>query len=269
MKKYAVLGNPIAHSKSPEIHQAFAKQFNIALSYERILVSLGGLAAALHDFQRQGGSGVNVTLPFKEEAFTLVQKITDRALQTEVVNTITFDGNNELVGDNTDGVGLYVDLTINNQIVIKGKRIAILGAGGAVKGILGALLLEEPEKITIINRTVSKAEELVHKYSTFSNLEVCSLANLVTRKFDLIINATSASTKGETFALAGEIAKDAICYDLAYGENAKQFLRWAQQNGAILCLDGLGMLVEQAAEAFYVWHGKRPKTSSLIEQLRE
>lgn len=264
MLKFAVMGDPIAHSKSPEIHQAFAKQFNIALSYERILVAAGKLADALLEFQKAGGYGVNITLPLKEEAFNLVQEKSVAATQAGAINTIIFH-NHKMRGENTDGIGLIRDLQ-NHQISLANKRLLILGAGGAVRGILSVILAEQPAKIIIANRTVIKAKNIIQNYSN-PTLEICALDSIPDLTFDLIINATSAGTKGENLQLPKKAVQNSICYDLAYGENSKAFLSWAKANGASLTLNGIGMLVEQAAEAFYLWHGKRPETRSVIATL--
>lgn len=269
MRKYAVMGNPISHSKSPQIHSAFAQQFNIELSYERIVVAQDELANALRIFQSRGGCGVNITLPLKEEAYRLVQEHTARADLAKAVNTIILDskGSEKWQGDNTDGVGLLRDLSNNHQVVMKNKRIVIIGAGGATKGILPTLLAEQPACIVIANRTLEKAENLIANFIDQRNLVSSPFSDLAGQAFDLVINATSASTKGEHFVLPASIAKGSVCYDLAYGRGARPFLNWAQQQGAKMCLDGLGMLVEQAAEAFYVWHGKRPETKPVINML--
>lgn len=269
MKKFAVMGNPIAHSKSPEIHYAFAKQFNIHLSYERLQVASGELQQQLQCFAQEGGYGVNITVPFKEQAWQLVQQRTPRADQAQAVNTITFAANGLWQGDNTDGVGLIRDLRDNLAFSIQNKNVALLGAGGAAKGILAVLLAEKPASLVIAHRTAAKAQLLKQQFLPLcAKLTSCSFAEL-TNNFDLIIQATSAGVKGETLDLPATCVKGAFCYDLSYGNSAKSFLSWAGQHGAIASSDGLGMLVEQAAEAFYIWHRKKPETQSVIVTLRE
>lgn len=266
MKKYAVIGNPIAHSKSPEIHQAFAQQFTIKLSYERLLVPLTELKTALKNFYLAGGSGVNITLPFKEEACKLVDKLSDAAQQVQAVNTITFLENGEMQGDNTDGIGLLQDLE-NKQIEIRNKKIAIIGAGGAARGILWSILKQLPTQVIIINRNLEKAQQLRRNYAKFDNLQVGSFTEATNQHFDVVINATSAGIKGEILKMPRDLLRGSVCYDLAYGKSATAFLTQAKEQGAIACFDGWGMLVEQAAEAFYIWHGKRPKTEGLKEDI--
>lgn len=264
MKKYAVMGNPIAHSKSPEIHQAFARQFNIEIEYQRILVPINGLASALKKFSAEGGSGVNITLPFKEDAFALMQEVGEVARQAQAVNTISFLEHGLMRGDNTDGIGLIRDL-IHKQVLVKNQEVAMIGAGGAARGVIGMIINQQPKRIILINRTREKAKAIQQKYAEFSNLEICSLEDIPHQKFDLVINTTSAGTKGEELNLPEFLVKEAICYDLAYGEAAKPFLNWAKNLGARNCFNGWGMLVEQAAESFYIWHGKRPNTSNCRE----
>ena len=266
-KKYAVLGNPIAHSKSPQIHQAFAAQFNIELSYERILVPFNNLADTLKQFQHNGGLGVNITVPFKIEAVQLVKQKTERADKAGAVNTIKFN-NDQWLGDNTDGIGLLHDLTQNLGINLTNKSILILGAGGATQGILLPLLTAKPNHIVIANRTLTTAEKLATDFKAAGNCSACDLNNLPKQSFDLIISATSAGVKGEPIQLPSYIInKNTHCYDLAYGDSAQPFLTWAKQQGTHHCYDGLGMLVEQAAEAFYIWHNIRPETKSVIKSL--
>jgi len=262
MQKYAVLGNPIAHSLSPEIHQLYAKQFGIQLSYERILVAPGALASALQNFYNQGGCGVNITSPYKTEAFALMHELSEAATKTGAVNTITFLADGRMRGDNTDGIGLVRDLKNNQQVVLAQARIAILGAGGATQGILPTLLAEKPACIVLANRTYAKAEKLAQSY-TDENLQACTFTDLASQSFDLIINATAAGVQGDSLQLTGNFFKDAVCYDLSYGSKAQEFLTIAKQQGASKCVDGLGMLIEQAAEAFYLWHGLRPDTRAV------
>ena len=263
IKKFAVIGNPIAHSKSPQIHQAFAQQFNINLSYERILAPLNEFAETLSHFQKIGGIGVNITVPFKIEAAQLVHEKTQRATAANAVNTILLG--EQWFGDNTDGEGLLNDLTINLNLSLSNKDILILGAGGATQGILPALLSANPRSIIIANRTLATAEKLANEKS---GCLACTLANIPAQSYDLIINATSAGVKDENLALPGHLFKNSICYDLGYGESAQPFLQLAQRHVAKQAWDGIGMLVEQAAAAFYWWHHKKPKTQAVIKSLR-
>lgn len=266
-KKFAVMGNPIAHSMSPIIHQAFAEQFNIALQYERILVMPDELQVRINDFQQQNGCGISLTLPLKEIAIQLAAELTPRAKLAGAVNTVVFLSQGKWRGDNTDGVGFVRDLCINYQQSLTNKRILILGAGGAVRGILPPILAEQPQKIVIANRTIDKAQQLVEDFITLGALSSCSFNEYGALPFDLIINATSASTKGEDLPLPQSLVQGAVCYDLAYGKNAQHFLKWANHAGARMCIDGTGMLVEQAAEQFYIWHKQRPETTSVIRMI--
>jgi shikimate dehydrogenase len=263
-KKYAVIGNPIAHSQSPQIHLAFARQFNIELSYQRILAPLTELAATLQQFQQSGGLGANITVPFKMEAAQLVLEKTERADQAGAVNTIKFNDHNNWSGDNTDGLGLLRDLTQNHGLTLMNKQILMIGAGGAAQGILGSLLSVKPAAILIANRTLASAQRLADRFNN-NNCRACALTDLPQQAFDLIINATSAGVKNESLSLPAHLINQTVCYDLAYGTGARPFLTWAKHHGATAYYDGLGMLVEQAAEAFYYWHNVRPETKSVIE----
>lgn len=265
MQKYAVMGNPIEHSKSPLIHKAFAQQFHIELTYEKILVPLGGLADAVWAFREKGGCGINITLPLKMEAYQLVSEHTARTEHIKCVNTIIFK-ENKIVGDSTDGIGLLRDFS-HHQIRLKNKRIIILGAGGAARSILVSLLAEHPASLVIANRTKDKADQLIAEFSSMGNLSSASFQDLQEQTFDLIINATSAGAKGEKLHLPLCLTNNPVCYDLSYGAIAQDFLAWIKSRGAGLCLEGYGMLVEQAAESFYLWHGKRPDTQPVIKML--
>lgn len=266
-KKFAVMGNPIAHSMSPIIHQAFAEQFNIALQYARILVMPDELQMKINEFQQQNGCGISLTLPLKETALQLATELTPRAKLAGAVNTVIFLDAGKWRGDNTDGVGFVRDLGINYQQSLTGKRILILGAGGAVRGILPPILAEQPQEIVVANRTVDKAQQLVRDFAALGTLNSCNFNECGSLPFDLIINGTSASTKGEDLPLPQSLVKGAVCYDLAYGKSAQHFLKWANHAGAQICIDGTGMLVEQAAEQFYIWHNQRPETASVIRMI--
>lgn len=265
---YVVMGNPIAHSKSPLIHTEFARQTHQHLQYDRSLVAIGHLPEALTRFHEAGGKGANITVPFKVDALHYVDSCSPRALQAGAVNTIKFDTEQGCFGDNTDGVGLLRDLRINLQWPLDGRKILLLGAGGAARGILAALLEQQPALLMIGNRTLATAQALVKEFSALGNIQASEYAELQ-GTFDLIINATSASLAGVILPISPALIKpDTYCYDLAYGKGLTAFLQWAQQHGCERYADGLGMLVEQAAESFYVWRGVRPETQSVLQMLR-
>lgn len=268
MRQFAVFGNPIAHSRSPQIHQLFAGQTGIELQYQALLAPLDGFAASVARFFEQG-SGANVTVPFKEEAFALADELTARARRAGAVNTLHKTADGKLLGDNTDGAGLVNDL-LNNGIELQGRRILVLGAGGAVRGILQPLLAHAPAELCIANRTVEKAEQLCREFAELGPVVACGF-DWIETSVDLIINGTSASLQGELPPLADSLVKKGhtCCYDMMYGKQQTLFNRWAQQQGAAKTIDGLGMLVEQAAEAFYVWNGVRPETAPVLAHLRE
>jgi len=263
-ERYAVFGNPISHSKSPLIHTTFARQTGQDISYEAVLAPLHGFAAAVAEFAAAGGRGANVTVPFKEEAFRLAQVLTDRAAKAGAVNTLTFAAGH-ITGDNTDGAGLVHDISDNLNFAIKNKRILLMGAGGAARGVILPLLAEAPASLTVANRTVAKAAAL-HEH--FSSIETCGYQDLAGKQFDLIINATSSGLSDELPPLPVDIfARGALAYDMMYGR-VTPFMRFAREQGASVA-DGLGMLVEQAAETFFVWRSVRPQTAPVIAQLRE
>lgn len=269
--RYAVMGNPIAHSQSPFIHTIFAQQTQQSIDYQAILVdtAVGKFEQAVADFQRAGGKGLNVTVPFKQAAYALVKQRSSRAEKAGAINTLWFDSQGNCIGDNTDGVGLVRDLTQNNQATIAEKRLLILGAGGAVRGVLTPLLQTKPQSCTIANRTVAKAEELAQLFAEEGIIHACSYEALAGQQFDLVINGTSASLQGELPPLPIDLlAKNAWCYDMAYGKTTTPFVHWAKQQNAAVALDGLGMLVEQAAEAFHLWRGVFPETAPVIKKLR-
>ena len=270
VSNYAVFGNPIRHSKSPLIHSFFAKQTNIALRYESIEVPTDKFRDYVSIFASQGGLGLNVTVPFKEEAYSFCGVLTERAQLCGSVNTIHFDKELNSFGDTTDGQGFINDLKINHQIDIKDKTILILGAGGSVKSILEPICNELPCKIVIANRTVSRAEELAEKFSKLCNITACAYSDLATEPFELVVNGTSLSLIGELPAISKSVVnKRTCCYDLMYSDTDTVFLRWASELGAAKVMDGLGMLVEQAAESFLIWHGVKPDTTKIIYALRK
>ncbi|HIE01743.1 MAG TPA: shikimate dehydrogenase [Thiotrichaceae bacterium] len=267
---YAVMGNPIAHSQSPFIHTAFAQQTGQTLQYDAILVGTqsGEFAQAVQAFCAAGGKGLNITVPFKQDAYALAEHCTERAERAGAVNTLWFDEQNRIIGDNTDGVGFVRDLTQNQGYHIAGQRILILGAGGAVRGVLGPILEAAPVECVIANRTVSKAETLATLFAPLGPVTACAYDDLAGQTYDLIINGTSASLQGQLPPLPeGLLAENAWCYDMMYA--ATLFVQWAQEKGAAGAYDGLGMLVEQAAESFYQWRGIRPETVPVIQQVRD
>lgn len=273
MKKidiYAVMGNPVAHSKSPLIHQAFAQQTQQELQYHKILVPLDGFATAVAEFKENAGNGLSITVPFKLQAWELVNHRSERATLAGAVNTIIFHSDGSSSGDNTDGIGLVRDLQKTQQFSLQNKRILIAGAGGSVQGILAPLLECRPTSICIVNRRVEKAENLVKQFADLGCLFACGYDQLKGEQFDLIINATSTSLSNELPPLPSDLLlKNAWCYDLAYGDKPTTFQRWAQAEGAEKALDGLGMLVEQAAEQFYLWRGIMPETQPVLNKLRQ
>lgn len=266
--RYAVFGHPIAHSKSPQIHRLFAQQTGQDLTYEAILAPLEGFTSAAQEFFQQG-LGANVTLPFKEEAYRLVDQLTDRARLAGAVNTLKRQADGSLLGDNTDGAGLVSDLKINTGLSLAGLNILLLGAGGAVRGVIEPLLAEQPARLVIANRTEEKAQQLAQLFADFGSVEVSRFEALQT-PFDLIINGTSASLGGAIPPISANCiqAGHTRCYDMMYSKEPTAFNQWALQQGAAQVLDGLGMLVEQAAESFALWRGVRPETPSVLSLLR-
>ncbi|MGC8119665.1 shikimate dehydrogenase [Marinobacter sp. VGCF2001] len=268
---YAVVGNPISHSKSPRIHSLFAQQTGEALEYTAIQAPLNDFVGTVRHFFERGGKGLNVTVPFKEQAWTLAEHRTHRAELAGAANTLYLDQEGQLVADNTDGVGIVRDLRDNHAVALKGKRILVLGAGGAVRGVLGPLLDERPAGLVIANRTVAKAEALVRLFGrehVDPELSACGFDQAV-GPFDLIINGTSASLKGDLPPVSADvIGADTVVYDMMYSLQTTTFNQWALDQDARRVFDGLGMLVEQAAESFHVWRGVRPGTLPVIEKLR-
>ena len=265
---YAVFGNPIAHSKSPAIHAAFAASTGQDLTYEARLAPVEDFAGAVAQFVQQGGRGANVTVPFKEDAYRLATRLSERAARAGAVNTLAFNGV-EIFGDNTDGAGLVRDITANLGFGLAGKRVLLLGAGGATRGVIAPILTEGPACLDIANRTASKAAELAAVFADVAPIHAGSFADFAGLSYDVVINATSASLSGESLPLpAGLFAAGSLAYDMMYGKGETPFLRLAREQGAGRCADGLGMLVEQAAEAFFVWRGVRPATGALLADMR-
>lgn len=267
--KYAVFGNPIKHSKSPIIHAAFAEQCEQAMQYRAVRVELDGFERAVGKFFDGGGCGLNITLPFKQEAFVLAGECSSRARCAGAVNTLCLRDDGSLFGDNTDGVGLVRDMVANLGWNLQDQRILILGAGGAVRGVLEPLLRERPRSLTIANRTAGKARDLAAEFRELGELDGGGFEWLEGRQFDLLINATSAGLQGEMPELPGSLLTErSCCYDMVYGAEPTAFMRWAALHTAWAVSDGLGMLVEQAAESFYHWRRVRPATGPVINQLR-
>lgn len=267
--RYAVFGNPIGHSKSPQIHTAFATQTSQNLVYSAICVEPGSFEQAVADFLCGDGKGLNITIPFKQEAWAAAQVRSPRAELAGAVNTLYRDADGRLVGDNTDGVGMVRDIVVNNGGAIAGKDVLILGAGGAVRGVLQPVLEQQPRRVVIANRTAAKAQELAALVADLGTVEGCGFDALSGQQFDLVINGTAASLQGEVPPLPEALLREgAWCYDMMYGAEPTAFCQWALAHGAQQALDGLGMLVEQAAESFSLWRGVRPDTAPVIAQLR-
>ena len=265
--RYAVFGDPINHSKSPRIHQLFAKQTQQLLSYHAQQVSAEQFTHCVNRFFEEGGKGINCTVPLKELAWHYAHQKTARAQLAKSVNTLALQADGSILGDNTDGFGLITDLT-NNSITLVGRKILVLGAGGASRGIIAPLLEQTPRHLVIANRTIEKAINLANEFTSIAAIQGCGFDQLTGQTFDLIINATSASLSNQLPLLSKSLmSKKTICYDLSYSNQATAFVRWGQENNASKSLDGLGMLVEQAAEAFYLWRGIRPETTNIINQL--
>ena len=266
--RYAVIGNPIAHSKSPALHAAFARQCGQDIRYEAILGPLDGFRASVEAFRQAGGRGMNVTVPFKVEALALADTLTERARLAQAVNTLRFDADG-IFGDNTDGIGLVNDIQQRLGFAIGGKRVLILGAGGAARGSVLPVAEAGPARLVIVNRTQARAEALREQFAGVAAVDVEPCDGLAGQRFDLVINATSAGLHGESLPLpAGIFAPGALAYDMVYGKHPTRFMQFAMQQGA-KARDGLGMLVELAAESFFIWRGVRPETQSVLTALRE
>jgi shikimate dehydrogenase len=265
---YCVIGNPVAHSRSPEIHAAFAEQTAQELTYERTLAPKDAFAATVRGLIAAGYRGANVTVPFKIEAAQLATRLSERARAAGAVNTLHFaDG--EIIGDNTDGPGLVADIVRNAAVPLLGKRVLLLGAGGAARGVILPILREGPHEIVIANRTVATAEALVAQFSGYGgNLAACGFADIA-GSFDVVVNATSASLADELPPVpTSAFRRGTLALDMMYGNKPTRFMAFAAAHGAIT-RDGLGMLVEQAAEAFAIWRGVRPDTAALLERMRK
>jgi len=267
--EYAVMGNPIKHSKSPQIHSLFAAQTQQSINYTAIQVDVGGFKQAVGNFAAHKGKGLNITVPFKKEAWALVDERSERAERAGAINTIKFLEKGTLYGDNTDGMGLVNDLKNNYKLKLNQQRVLLMGAGGAARGVLAPLLNEKPITLVVVNRTQSKAKELADHFSDLGSIKGCGYDNLVGQQFDIIINATAASLHGELPPLPEQlVTTTGCCYDMMYGRQTP-FMQWAEQQGVQTVADGLGMLVEQAAESFYVWRKVRPDTAVVLDVLRK
>lgn len=269
MDSYAVIGNPVSHSKSPQIHAAFAKQTHQNMSYIAIEAPIEGFAETLKEFEAAGGKGCNVTLPFKEEAYKIATHHSDLVKQSGAANTLVFRKNNEVYADSTDGLGLVQDIINNHHYSFRQKSILIVGAGGVVKCIAGPILAQAPAQLFIANRTPEKAVAIAKQFKMHGNIKGFGLHDIPEEPFDLIINATSASLTGHIPNISNKLlGSHTWCYDLFYSDEPTAFLKWAKNLGVEKCVDGLGMLVEQAAAAFYLWRGVYPETKPVIEMLR-
>ena len=270
MDRYALIGHPVEHSKSPLIHAAFARQTRQKLSYRALLAPLDGFSDTVQMFRKEGGHGANITVPFKIEACSLATRLTERARLAGAVNTLTFV-NDAVVGDNTDGIGLVRDLIVNLACPLAGRHVLLLGAGGAARGVLFPLFQTKPVSLTVVNRTVERAQELRAAFAPYAGQTAFTAGgfqDLDGWEFDVVINATSASLENKTLPLPNSIfAPNAFAYDMMYGDTP--FLAWARSAGVTQLSDGLGMLVEQAAESFALWRGVRPKSARVLRELRE
>ena len=267
--QYAVMGNPIAHSKSPFIHSLFAAQTGQNLEYKSILVEIDAFESSVKLFAKNNGKGLNITVPFKQQAWDLVDEKSRCAEKAGAVNTIIINESGQMTGDNTDGIGLVNDLKNNHDFDFKNKKILVLGAGGAVRGVLGPILDERPESVVVANRTVSKASELESLFAEDGCIKGVGFGQIGDHGFDLVINGTAASLSGDLPPISPAVVKGACCYDMMYSKTDTVFMAWARENEAKKVWDGLGMLVEQAAESFYLWRGVRPDTSTVIQQVRD
>jgi shikimate dehydrogenase len=268
--RYAVVGNPVAHSKSPLIQEAFARATGQRMRYERLLAPLDGFAETVRTFAEANGFGLNVTIPFKLQAFALARERSTRAQSARACNTLAWRGDHWF-GDNTDGAGVVRDLTRNLGETIAGRKLLVLGAGGAARGIAGALLAERPLRLVIANRTHAKAIELAAQFEREGPVRAAPLASLSRQQFDIVVNATSlglGTSVPEGLWPHRLFAPQALAYDLIYADQTTPFLHWARGEGAARAADGLGMLIEQAAESFYLWRGIRPDTGPVFRMLR-
>jgi shikimate dehydrogenase len=266
--RYAVVGNPVAHSKSPLIHTAFAQQTHQDLRYEAILAPLDNFINTVETFREQGGKGMNITVPFKLEAHQFANELTERARVAQAVNTLKFE-NDRVLGDNTDGAGLIQDIAANLNFPVASKRVLLMGAGGASRGVILPLLQQQPAMLAVANRTPQKALGLMRQFAAYGQVSAGGYMDFAGEHFDIVINATAASLSDDLPELPdGIFATEALAYDMMYGNKPTRFLQYAAQHGVPHLADGIGMLVEQAAESFYLWRGVRPNTRAVIAQLK-
>ena len=268
MDKYAIIGNPVDHSLSPIIFQNFREQTQQVFHYLKIKAPVNNFVNVLKEFQKKGGKGVNITLPFKHEAYKFLNKLSLEAKEAQAVSALQFLNDGTMYGVNYDGLGLVQDLTRNHNITLTQKSILILGAGGATQGILGPLINIAPAQIVIVNRTASKAHELVSRFHSRGKLRGIGYDDFKPIYYDIIIHATSLGHQGKFPQLPNAIiGPRTCCYDLSYGRIAVPFLQWAKRRGTNKCFDGLGMLIEHNAALFYLWFGIYPNTSSILKKL--
>ena len=266
--RFALFGHPVSHSWSPFIHGLFARQFDHVVDYRLCDVDPASFRRAVIDFFVEGGGGANITLPHKPAAAEIVNELSARAERARAVNTIIRRSHTELLGDNTDGTGLVTDLVSNLGVTISGSRLLVLGAGGAVRGVLAPLLEQEPREVRIANRTPDRAQRLRDEFSDLGEISASSFDRVDDRPWDIVINATAASLAGEVPALPPRaIGHETVCYDMAYGRGDTAFMRWATERGSSRSYKGWGMLVEQAAESYRLWHGVRPATKPVLDAL--
>ncbi len=271
MDQYAVVGYPISHSLSPQIHSLFAEETKQDMSYRALQLEPDKFVEQIRKLQSAGYKGLNITVPFKQEAWDIADIMSPRAKDAGAVNTLILQPDGKIAGDNTDGIGLIRDLIVNHQVLIEHRKILILGAGGAVRGALGPILAKKPGLLTIANRTLEKAQQLADDFYHVWDLQPSTYEDLGRETYDLIINGTSAGLHGEVPPIPDTIlGANSVCYDMMYSVSQNTaFVQWALDRGALRAYDGLGMLVEQAAESFYIWRGKRPQTAIVIQMLRQ
>ena len=268
--QYGVVGHPVAHSWSPFIHGLFSRETGQAMTYRLYDFAPDAFHERVREFFRQGGRGLNITLPHKIAAVDVADDLTARAAHAAAVNTFAVRNDGTILGDNTDGTGLVRDLCDNQGIVITHRRILMIGAGGAARGVLAPLLALSPAEITIANRTPERAEALAKAFAKLGKTQGVGFRYIAGGAYDLIINATSASLSGDIPAIPpAVVGPDTVCYDMAYGKTDTPFVRWALKLGCARALQGWGMLVEQAAESFRIWRGVRPATAPVLEALKE
>ena len=266
---YAVMGNPINHSKSPAIHTQFAEQSKQDIIYSAMLVPIDGFDVAVKDFFKGNGKGLNITVPFKEQAFKLADQLTPRAQTAQAVNTLKLMDDGTILGDNTDGAGVVSDLVTNNQVELKDKRVLVVGAGGAVRGILQPFLEQEPAEIVIVNRTFEKAQALADAFVAMGNIRAMKFEEL-SDSYDVIVNGTSASLSVDLPPIPDSVINaNTVVYDMMYGKEPTPFMDWATRLDARQAIDGLGMLVEQAAVSFSVWRSIKPNGQVVLADLRD